>query len=222
MLSLSPDELLTTTRSVRRRLDFDRPVPREEIERCIEIALQAPNGSNLQTWHWLLIDDRATLAELAKLYNLAMDDYIQQLGDAVGENYVGADIPRSGKITDSVLYLRENFARLPAVVLPLMAGRPEGQGLFMQASQWGSILQAAWSFMLAGRARGIASAWTTAHLWREREVAQLLGIPKHYCQTVLLPVAYSLGTDFKPAYRRPLAEVSSWNRFQGNDNKTGG
>lgn len=214
MLELNPDDLLCTTRTVRKRLDFDRPVPRSEIERCVEVALQAPNGSNMQQWHWLLVDDPDTIAILADLYRRSMEDYLEALGDAVGENYAGARVPRSEKITESVLYLRDNFHRVPAVVLPLLANRPEGKKLFYQASLWGSILPAAWSFMLAGRARGIASAWTTVHLWREREVAQLLDIPDHYSQTVMLPVAYSIGTDFKPAYRQPVQEVSSWNGFR--------
>jgi nitroreductase len=211
--ALTPDGLLTTTRSVRRRLDFDRPVDRALVERCVEIAQQAPNGSNLETWHWLLVDDRSTIGELARLYREAMEEHVASLGGEVGGRYVGASVPRSELISESVIHLRDHFHRLPMIVLPLMAGRPDGQSLFIQASLWGSILQAAWSFMLALRARGLGSAWTTVHLRRADEVAALLGIPRRYTQTVLLPVAHALGADFRPAYRKPVAEITSWNRF---------
>jgi len=217
VLDLNPDQLLTTTRSVRKRLDFDRPVSRETIEECLEIALQAPNGSNLQTWHWLLVDDRDMIEKVARIYGAAMDDYVAQLGEAVGENYMGAAIPRSELINASVMYLRENFHRVPVVVLPLMRFRPEGQSLFLQASQFGSIMQAAWSFMLALRARGLGSAWTTVHLHREKEITELLDIPQaEYAQIGLLPVAYTIGTAFNKAYRTPGKQVSSWNRFRNH------
>lgn len=214
MATLGPDELLTTTRSVRKRLDFDRPVSRDTVEECLRLALQAPNGSNLQRWHWMLVDDRDTIAELARLYRQSMDDYVASLGDAVGESYAGAAVPRAELISESVMHLRENFHRLPAVAIPLLAGRTENLSTFFQASLWGSVIQAAWSFMLALRSRGMGSAWTTVHLWREREIAELLGIPhEQYTQVAMLPVAYTVGTDFKPAYREPVEQVSSWNRY---------
>lgn len=216
MLNLSADELLTTTRSVRKRLDLDRPVPRELIGECLEIALQAPNGSNLNTWRWLVIDEPQRIRQVAEIYNAALDDYIASLGDAVGENYRGADIPGFGKINDSVDYLRNNLARCPALLVPLMAGRVEQAGVFMQASSYGSIIQAVWSFFLALRERGLGSAWTTGHLFREQQMASLLGIPaEHYTQIGLFPIAYTRGTDFKPAWRKPVAEVLSWNTFGG-------
>lgn len=212
---LTAEQLLTTTRSVRKRLDFDRPVSRADISRCIELALQAPNGSNLQTWHWLVVDDPTTIKAIQEIYVNAMDDYIAMLGDAVGENYVGAGMPRAEEITESVMYLRDHFHRLPAVVFPLINARPDrAPNLFMQASLWGSVLQAAWSFMLALRMHDMGSAWTTAHLLREQAMADLLGIDtRQWCQTVMLPVAYTKGTDFKPAWRKPVAEVTSWNHF---------
>lgn len=214
MAQLSNDELLTTTRSVRKRLDLTRPVSRETILECLEIAFQAPNGSNMNTWQWVVVDDRATLAAVSRIYNAAMDDYVASLGEQVGGAYRGAHIPGFEKISDSVDYLRSHLAEVPAVVVPLMAGRPEELGVFSQASMWGSILQAVWSFMLALRARGLGSAWTTVHLHREAQMAELLGIPvDRYTQAGLFPVAYTLGTDFRRAWRRPVAEVVSFNRF---------
>lgn len=214
MLNLSADELLTTTRSVRRRLDFDRPVARGVIEKCLELALQAPNGSNLNTWRWVIVDDPALVGKVSELYSRGIEDFVELLGDKVGENYLGADIPGFAAIDKSVDYLRENMHRAPAILIPLMAGRVERSNAFAQGSAYGSIIQATWSFFLALRERGLGSAWTTAHLWREQELAELLNIPfDQYTQIGLFPIAYTKGTDFKPAFRKPLAEVASWNGF---------
>lgn len=209
MLDLSPDELLTTTRAVRKRLDFDRRVPRALIEECLEIAFQAPNGGNMNNWRWIVIDDPALVARAAEIYNGGLDDFIATFGDA---GYAGAHVPGADRIESSTSHLRTNFHRCPALLLPLFAGRTEGANTFYQASQWGSILQSVWSFMLALRARGLGSAWTTGHLWREREMAALLGIPlEHFTQVGLFPIAYTIGSDFKPAHRKPAAEVIGWN-----------
>lgn len=216
MLNLTPDQVLSTTRSVRKRLDFSRPVPRALITECVELALQAPNGSNLNRWSFIAVDDRETIGRMAQIYDNALDDYVRSLGSAVGENYVGAGVPGFEKIGDSVQYLRDHMAEVPALVVPVIRGRPEGLDVFAQASFWGSIIQAAWSFMLALRPRGLGSAWTTGHLNREAEMAELLAIPEGHTQAGLFPVAYTLGTDFKPAWRRPVDEVLHWNGFQDN------
>lgn len=209
MLDLDPDTLLTTTRAVRKRLDFDRKVPRPLIEECLEIAFQAPNGGNMNNWRWIVIDDPERMAEVAAIYNGGLDDYIATMADTGG--YPGAVVPRADEIGSSVDHLRQNFHRLPAVLLPIFAGRLEGANVFFQASSWGSIIQPVWSFMLALRARGLGSAWTTGHLWREKELAELLGIPEHFTQVGLFPIAYTIGTDFKRAYRKPAEEVVGWN-----------
>ena len=213
MLDLTPDEVLSTTRAVRKRLDFDRPVPRAIVRDCIGIALQAPNGSNMNNWRFIAVDDRDTVARMARIYDDALADYVRSLGDRVGSNYAGADVPGFEKIDSAVQYLRDNMHRVPVLVVPVFAGRPEGAGLFMQASLWGSIIQASWSFMLALRARGLGSCWTTGHLVREAEMAELLGIPADHTQAGLFPVAYTLGTDFRPAWRKPVDEVLHWNGF---------
>jgi nitroreductase len=214
LLDLGPDELLSTTRSVRKRLDFDKPVERKLIQECLEVAFQAPNGSNMNSWQWVVIDEPELIAKATGVYNAGLDDFVASLGDATGEGYMGASIPRAEHISTSVQYLRDHMHRAPALLLPLMGGRVENMNTFWQASQYGSILQAVWSFFLALRARGLGSAWTTGHLFREEEMAELLGIPaKHYTQVGLFPIAYTLGTDFKSAWRKPATEVVSWNRF---------
>ena len=214
MLDLTPDEVLTTTRAVRRRLDLGRPVPRAVVEECLAIALQAPNGSNLNTWRFVAVDDRARVARMAEIYDAGLDDFVRSLGSATGANYAGAHIPGFEKIGGSVQYLRDHLREAPVLVVPVFAGRTEGASTFQQASLWGSVVQAVWSFMLALRPRGLGSCWTTGHLHREREMAELLGIPhQRYTQVGLFPVAYTQGTRFAPAWRRPVGEVLGWNAF---------
>jgi nitroreductase len=205
-LELSPDELLTTTRTVRKRLDLEKPVPMELIRECIEIALQAPSGSNRQTWHWLVITDPEKRAAVGEYYRRAVESYLAGPG-AAGKLH--ADDPERGavqrRVGDSVAYLGERMGQVPVLVIPCLQVRnlPAGN----QSGLWGSILPSAWSYMLAARARGLGTAWTTLHLSYEQEVSELLGLPEDIRQTVLIPTAYSIGTNFKPAARQPLDDV---------------
>jgi nitroreductase len=212
-LGLSADEVLTTTRSVRKRLDFDRPVDRSVVLDCIDIALQAPTGSNAQGWQWMVIEDEAKKRAVAQAYKRNFDAYAAQPGRTYAEGDTRAE--RQEHVRSSAVHLAENFHRAPYLVIPLIEGRlDEGLSSFAQASQWGSILPAVWSFMLALRERGLGSAWTTLHLPDEREVADLLGIPfERYTQAGLFPVAYTKGTDFKRAKRLPAAELTHWDTF---------
>ncbi len=205
-LDLNPDELLTTTRTVRKRLDLERPVPMELIRECIEIALQGPSGSNRQTWHWLVITDPEKRAAVGEYYRRAVESYLAGPG-AAGKLH--ADDPERGavqrRVGDSVAYLGERMGQVPVLVIPCLQVRnlPAGN----QSGLWGSILPSAWSYMLAARARGLGTAWTTLHLSYEQEVSELLGLPEDIRQTVLIPTAYSIGTNFKPAARQPLDDV---------------
>jgi nitroreductase len=201
------DHLLTTTRSVRKRLDLTRPVEREVIERCLEIAIQAPSGSDRQRWHFVVITDPALRLGLAELYRKSFNAY------AASAPADGPGKPRQA-LRDSSTYLAEHFHEVPALVLFCYEGRAEQAGLAAQAGLYGSILPAAWSFMLALRARGIGSAWTTLHLHYEQEAAQLLGLPPKITQAALIPIAYYTGDDFKPAQRAPVQERVYWNRWQ--------
>jgi nitroreductase len=168
----------------------------------------------MNTWRWVIVDEPDLVARMSALYSAGIDDFVATLGDKVGEDYAGADIPGFAAIDRSVDHLRLNMHRSPALLLPLMAGRFERGNAFSRGSAYGSIIQATWSFFLALRERGLGSAWTTAHLWREQEMAELLGIPyEHYTQIGLFPIAYTLGTDFRPAYRKPVREVATWNGF---------
>ena len=199
LLALDPDELLTTTRAVRKRLDLERPVPIEVIREALEVALQAPSGSNSQTWHWIVISDPSVKAQIAEYYGRSYDAY-----RAAGPSSGDAARMRMAASSD---YLRDVLAEVPVLVIAAIyageAGLPQGN----QAGLWGSLLPAAWSFELALRARGLGSAWTTLHLRYEREVAELLKLPPNVYQGVLFPVAYTKGTDFKPGPRQDLDAV---------------
>jgi nitroreductase len=207
------DRLLTTTRSVRKRLDFSRPVERAVVERCLEIALQAPTGSNAQGWHFYVVTDAAKKKGLADLYRKAFELYATN--PAFRPQYEAGD-PRSAqrpKVEDSARHLAEHLHEAPVLVIPCVEGRVESAGVLAQASIYGSILPAAWSFMLALRARGLGTAWTTLHLMYEKDAAAVLGVPDSVTQTALLPVAYTRGEDFKPARRLPLSKVLHWDRW---------
>lgn len=208
-LPLTLDELLTTTRSVRKRLDLERPVPRAVIERCIDIAVQAPNGSNQQYWRWIVVDDPALRRRVAELYRAGMQHQIENPGLRRDVDY---STPEAQRIGASVGFLAEHLERVPALVIPVMQGKVEGLDAFSQASHWGSILPAVWNFMLALRAHGLGCAWTTVHLHRAQAMAELLGIPHDdTTQAGLFPVAYTLGSDFRPAARKPAREIIGWN-----------
>lgn len=212
-LNLSADEVLTTTRSVRKRLDFDRPVERSIVEECLNIALQAPTGSNSQGWQFIVIEDPAKRMALAEIYraNWAIYSNMPQgrgTGDIRDEQML--------KVRDSASFLADNFERAPLMMIPCIQGRLENLNVANGAGGWGSLLPAVWSFMLALRNRGMGSAWTTIHLIGdgEKKAAELLGIPfDKITQGGLFPIAYTKGTDFKPAKRLPLEKVLHWDKW---------
>lgn len=187
------DTLLTTTRSVRRALDLERPVPRAIVEGCIRVALQAPNGANRQDWRWILITDSTRREQVAEVYRKA---FRARYGDTPANSGVLRD---AGELAD-------RLHRVPVLVLAcLQTGKPLPEG--NQAGVWSSLLPAAWSYALAARSRGLATTLTTIHLGLEAEMADLLGLPEHVHQGPLIPTAYSLRTGFRPGRRRPLEEV---------------
>ncbi len=203
----SVDHLLSTTRSVRKRLDFGRPVDRAVIEKCIEIAIQAPTGSNQQGWHFVVVTDAEKRRALADLYRRGWDMYASARAPMEEGDPRAEQMPR---IVASAEFLAQHFHEAPVMIVPCIDGRVEQAPQFAQASVYGSILPAVWSLMLALRSRGLGSAWTTIHLMFEKEAGQVLGIPEHVTQAALLPVAYFTGTDFKPAKRIPARVRTYW------------
>ena len=218
LLPLSPDEMLTTTRSVRKRLDLARPVEPEVIRECLELALQAPTGANSQGWHFVVVTDLEQRKALGAIYRKGYQLYREKTASA-HPLYAGRTISREvaktlKKVRDSSEYLADHMHEVPVLIVPCIWGRVDGQPNVDQAGFWGSILPAVWSFMLAARLRGLGTSWTTVHLYCEQEAAEVLGIPyEKVTQAALIPVAYTLGTEFKPVSRMPLDSVLHWDKW---------
>jgi len=205
LLPLNPDELLSTTRAVRKRLDLDRLVPLEVVREALQLALQAPSGGNRQGWHWIVLTEEEPKKRIAELYARS-HRAVYRAPDAPLD-------PARARILASSDYLRDNMHRVPVLIIGAITvdegELPPGN----QAGLWGSVLPAAWSLALALRARGLGTTWTTLHLRYEQEAAEVLGLPANVRQGVLLPVAYTEGTDFKPGPRHDLDAVLHVNRW---------
>jgi len=197
---LTPDELLSTTRAVRRRLDLTRPVERALLEECLDLAFQAPTGGNLQGWHFVLVTEPGRKRALADLYRKSKK-----------ENDPASVPPEHQGVMNASAYLAEHLHEVPVLVIPCIEGRTENMPFLQQAVTWASILPATWSFMLAARSRGLGTAWTSLHLAYEREAAAVLGIQYDtFMQVALIPVAHTIGTEFKPGPRTPRDQRVHW------------
>ncbi len=205
------DHVLSTTRAVRKRLDLDRPVEREVILECLRLAIQAPTGSNRQDWRFIVVTDADVRARLADIYNESALPYLGVHAD--GSGMASTRSGPTNPVRDSAVYLSEVLHRVPVHVIPCVMRRPEPNDPAGTASIYGSIVPAAWSFMLALRSRGLGSVWTTLHLRNEPAAAELLGIPDGVSQVALIPVAYTIGDQFKPASRPPVETVVSWDHW---------
>ena len=202
-LNLTADQLLSTTRTVRKRLDLTRPVEREVLDECLDLAFQAPSGGNAQGWHFVFVADAERKRAISDLYRKSK-----------AENDPAETPPEHQRSMDSSAYLAEHLHEVPVLMIPCIEGRVEDVPLLVQAVLWGSILPATWSFMLAARERGLGTAWTSLHLEYEREVAEILGIPyEQVTQAALIPVAYTIGTDFKSGPRIPKDQLVHWDRW---------
>lgn len=216
------DEVLTTTRSVRRRLDLDRAVPDAVLAECIDIATQAPSGGNTQTWRWMVVRDPEKRRTIGQLYSEVFDDYI-----AAATKVLGEERTRQSYGDPGTKLLAERLGDVPVHIIPCSFGRPEQLAAslaaadpelgitanFAASSFYASVWPAAWSLMLALRARGLGSSITTLHLLAEQRSAEILGIPDHVTQLGLLPVAYYTGTTFGAGLRRPATEVTYWDTW---------
>lgn len=202
------DKLLTTTRSVRARLDLSRPVDPAVIEECLDLAVQAPTGSNNCRYQFIVVTDPAKRQALAELYRRAFVQFFPPEQVAERRKVEPRDV-------ESWMALAENFQDIPALIIACVEGRPEGRSPERLAGLYGNILPAAWSLMLALRARGVGASWMTIVFTYEKEVAELLGIPPDMTPGVCLPIAYFKGDDFKPAKRVPARERTHWNSWGG-------
>ncbi|NKB41686.1 MAG: nitroreductase, partial [Ilumatobacter sp.] len=210
-LNLSVDEALSTTRAVRKRLDFDKPVDAAVLKECLELAVQSPTGSNMQAWQWMVVTDPDKRKALGDIYRKGWEIYTTMEGN-VATAYKGDDaerIAQQDRVLSSAEYLAENFERAPAMLIPCLPGRLDGLPALASASLFGSILPGVWSFMLAARERGLGTSWTTIHLMHEQEAADVLDIPfDEVTQCALITVGYTKGTEFKPAKRPPMDTVT--------------
>ncbi|MEU5257288.1 nitroreductase family protein [Amycolatopsis sp. NPDC021455] len=211
---MTPEELLTTTRTVRKRLDLDRHVPLELVKHCVQVALQAPSGSNTQRWQWLVVTDADRRAALGRIYRKACHEYLSS-DRAAGKLFADdpSRAPVQQRVGDSVAYLADRMGDVPVLVVPCLetdsAELPAGN----QAGLWASLLPAVWSYMLAARSVTLGTAWTTLHLKYEQEAAEVLELPKNVHQAALIPTAFYTGETFKPAARQPLDEVLHLDRW---------
>ncbi|WP_134324282.1 nitroreductase family protein [Cumulibacter soli] len=209
-MTISPEQkqatdwLLSTTRAVRKRLDLERPVEPEVILECLRLAVQAPTGSNSQGWRWMIVTDEAKRAKLAEFYKEVGRKYMATKGQEEADE-------QTGRVRSSAAYLVDVIEQVPALVIPCIAGKPAN--LESAAGFFGSIHPAIWSFCLALRSRGLGSVWTTFHLAHAQETAELLEIPEGFTQAAMLPIAYTKGTDFKPAARGPIEDITFWNTW---------
>jgi len=209
-LDLTNDELLSTTRSVRLRLDFGRPVQRELLSECLTLALQAPSASGAQGWRWVFVEDPEKKRALAEIYRANLAGAARQSGgrEASGQS------PRQARMAASGAHLVAHLQDAPFLLIPCLRGRVDRSTSAMSATFWASIMPAVWSFCLALRSRGLGTCWTTLHLFGngERAAAEVLGIPyDDYSQMGMFPIAYTKGVDFKPARRRAPEQVTRWN-----------
>jgi len=204
------DELLSTTRAVRKRLDLSKQVPREIIDECLELAIQAPTGGNSQTWRWVVVDDASVRSQLAELYVAAATDYLRLSAEQAEKE----GNKQNQRVFSSAQYLADHLAEVPVIVIPCLEGRPpENTPASMYSGLFGSIYPAIWSFQLALRSRGLGSALTTLHLAFEEKASKILQLPPNVMQVALLPVAYTIGTSFKRAIRSPAATITHWNSW---------
>ena len=208
---LTPDELLTTTRSVRKRLDLTRPVPLGLVKECLEIALQAPSGGMRQGWHWIVVTDPQVRAQIGDFYRRSAEPYLASAAAVDPSRATGSGL--MARVGGSSAYLAQHMGEVPVLVIPCITVQPAWPAGESQAGLWGSLLPAAWSYMLACRSRGLGTAWTTLHLQYETEIAGLLGLPDGIRQGALIPTAYYTGDSFRPAERRPLADVLHVDRW---------
>jgi nitroreductase len=215
-LPLSPDQLLSTTRAVRKRLDFDRPVEDAVIRECVELAMQTPSGSNMLTMQFVVVRDPEKRRALGEIYRQCFSIYQSMDGIYVGSIDKGnpEDNAQQQRVTVSADYLADHMGEAPALIIPCTQGRTDGLPGMGAASLMANVAPATWNFMLAARARGLGTCWTTVHLMMEQQAADVLGIPFDTVQQICMtPLAYTIGTDFKPAKRPPADSIIHWDTW---------
>lgn len=218
------DEVLTTTRSVRRKLDFDRPVERDVIAECLTLAQQATMGSNQEDWRFVAVTAAEQKARIAELYRDVWTQTVEaplreRRPDTVarldpGVRSSSREQARQERILASVKYLVDNLERVPVLVFACSAKPVPAAPLGDRASgYYGSIIPITWSFQLALRSRGLGSVLATAIAFHADRVAEILELPDGTHPIAMLPVAYTKTLDFKRAPRLPVDRILRWDRW---------
>ena len=216
LLDMTPDQLLHTTRAVRKRLDFTKPVSDDVIRECVAAAMQAPSGSNNMTMRFVIVKDEAKRAAIGDIYRQCFDIYKTLPGVYARSIAKDTDVEQAqqDRVVDSALYLADHMGEAPALVIACTAGRLDSVPSMMAVSSMGNVLPGMWNFMLAARARGLGTAWTTVGLMMEQAIADVVGIPfAEVQQACLTPLAYTIGTDFKPARRPEPDTIIHWDTW---------
>ncbi len=200
------DWLLSTTRTVRKRLDLQRPVDIDVVRECLNLALQAPTGADLQGWRWVVVTDPLVRSKMRDIYVEAMTE-----ASAARKN---AGSGAADRIHDGAWHLGTHLDEVPVLVVACIRGGLTPRSTASEiANLNASIYPAVWSLQLALRSRGLVSALTTVHLGRRQAMAELLGIPDRYTQAALIPIAHLIGSELHPARRKPVSDVAFLNHW---------
>lgn len=216
LLPLSAEELLMTTRGVRKRLDFSRPVERDVLRACVAAALQAPSGSNRWALQFVIVTDPERRAAIGEAYRSGYATYKSLDGVYIGSIEKGdpARNEQQQRTANSADYLGEHFGEAPAIVAACSPGRADDGPSIRKTTLLGSVMPGMWSFMLAARLRGLGTCWTTVGLFEEARTAEAFGIDNEQVTIAAIsPVAHTKGTEFKPALRPDPDEVIHWDKW---------
>ena len=193
----SVDRVLGTARSVRRKLDLDRPVEPDVLFDCINLATQAPTGLVGESWRFVVVTEPERKQRVAEIYRGVLEELVAG----------GLEI----KPTQRALI--DRLPHVPAMIFVCVIAEPPGTEVSRQVGFYGSILPAAWSLMLALRSRGLGTTWTSVLAARAEPIAEVLDMPEGVMQTVMLPVAYTKGAKLRWADRLDAREVTYWNSW---------
>ena len=194
----SVDRVLSSARSVRRKLDFERPIEPGILLDCIDIATQAPLGLGGESWRFIVVTEEHSKQRIAEVYRNVMGTLQSDL---------------SLQVKPTQQSLMDRLHEMPALVFVCYNGAVPEAELAGQVGLFGSVLPAAWSLMLALRARGIGATWTSLLASRQAEVAEILDIPDGVMQMVMLPVGYLKQATLRRANRKPPQQVTYWERY---------
>ena len=213
---IGAQELITTTRAVRLRLDLDREVDPALIEASVADALQAPQGSNLMRTEFVVVRDPDRIARIGRIYREEFDRFYRSSDTGLFKR-VDPD-PRHAaqnrRTRDSAEHLAHVMGRVPAIVLPCLTPRLTEGDVLTAKHRLATVYPTVWNFMLAARLRGLGTCWTGMTLEREAEVAEIVGMDHTQVEQVcMIPVAHHTGTRFRPAWRPPAAEFIHWDTW---------